>query len=91
VVWANWLLSQIREGIQQIATLLNELRHKAVPWEWGEKQEHAFQALKQVLITAPILQRPDYGRPFILTTDYSREAVGAVLSQKDDEGREYSR
>jgi hypothetical protein len=36
-----------------------------------------------------VLRRPDWDRPFILTTDYSKAAIGAILSQKDEEGREY--
>jgi len=48
---------------------------------WEESQEVAFQALKQKLMSQPILQYPDFSREFILTTDASNEGAGAVLSQ----------
>lgn len=41
----------------------------------------AFQRCKELLVNAPILQFPDFSKPFILTTDASNYAIGAVLSQ----------
>lgn len=77
------------QNYAKIAAPLNELRKKSKAWEWGERQEQSFQVLKGALMQAPVLQRPDFDRPFILTCDYSLDAVGAILSQKDDQGREY--
>ena len=50
-----------------IASPLTDLT-KEVPWSWGEKQEQAFQYLKQVLSTSPIIQLPNFQLQFILTT-----------------------
>ncbi|CAH2099948.1 unnamed protein product [Euphydryas editha] len=50
-------------------------------FHWTQEQEFAFQTLKQKLISAPLLQYPDYSKPFILTTDACNYAVGAILSQ----------
>ena len=44
--------------------------------------------MKKHLTTAPILTYPNFEKPFILFTDASTAGLGAVLSQKDDEGRE---
>ena len=44
-------------------------------------QQQSFEALKQVVSTAPILKIVDLEKPFILKIDASRVAVGAVLSQ----------
>lgn len=41
----------------------------------------AFQASRNILINYPILQHPDFNRPFVLTTDASQFAIGAILSQ----------
>lgn len=43
--------------------------------------EECFEKCKTLLINDPILQYPDFTREFILTTDASKLAIGAVLSQ----------
>ena len=50
---------------------------------WGEEEEAAFNHLKQMLISPPILRRPDFEQPFVLYTDWSTKAVGAILAQQD--------
>ena len=45
----------------------------------------AFQALKQACMSAPILTFADYTKEFLLKTDASKEGVGAVLSQKQED------
>jgi dUTPase len=50
-------------------------------WEWGERQQSAFDSLKQVLTSPPILAYPEYTKPFILHTDASINGLGAVLYQ----------
>jgi transposase InsO family protein len=54
--------------------------------EWGPEQDAAFEKLKELATTAPVLQYPDFERPFILTTDASAYALGYVLSQEFDDG-----
>lgn len=46
-----------------------------------KKYVDAFEKCKELLTSAPLLQYPDYDKPFILTTDASTVALGAVLSQ----------
>lgn len=41
----------------------------------------AFEKCKELLTNAPLLQFPDFTKPFVLTTDASNFAIGAVLSQ----------
>ena len=73
----------------QKARPLTDLLKADVPFEWGPKQEEAFQQLKDALTSEPILRRPDYSRPFLLYTDWAPGAVAAILAQKDEEDREY--
>lgn len=69
-----------------IARPLTELTKKDVSWNWGQRQQQAFQQLKQSFILMPVLIQPDPLRPFILETDASAIAVGAVSYQKDKKG-----
>jgi len=69
------------EGFAKIARPLNDLTKKTVSWTWGEKQQVAFDLLKQRVTSAPILIQPDVRKPFRIETDASDYAVGAVLSQ----------
>ncbi|XP_069802715.1 uncharacterized protein [Dendropsophus ebraccatus] len=76
----------------QVAEPLNELLrgcpresyNRRLPVEWSERQEIAFQTLKRLLTTPPILAYPDYNLPFRLYTDASFQGLGAVLSQVQD-------
>ena len=67
-------------NFRTIAKPLTNLLRKNVPFVWDEKTE-AFVALKEILTTEPLLQYPDFTKPFVLTTDASSEALGAILSQ----------
>ncbi|GJS91418.1 putative reverse transcriptase domain-containing protein [Tanacetum coccineum] len=67
------------------------LRHNGDPlifsWLWGDKQEAAFQLLKQKLYSAPILALPEGSEDFIAYYDASKKGLGAVeLSRMKDVG-----
>jgi len=55
---------------------------------WNQTAEDAFENLKEALTKSPVLGFPDLTRDFILDTDASFGAIGAVLSQEDAKGRE---
>jgi len=72
----------------RIAKPLYKLLRKEQEWEWTEEQHNAFETLKEKLISAPILMRPNYDQRFTLYTDGSYDGLGAILAQKDDQNRE---
>jgi len=56
-------------------------------WTWNPETETAFKELKQRFTTAPVLAHFDTSKPVIIETDTSDFAIGAVLSQRDEENR----
>ena len=60
------------------------LTRKCKEFIWGPKQQEAFQTMKDTLCNAPALAYPNFNLPFILSTDASRNSLGAILSQVQD-------
>nr|GFC13582.1 reverse transcriptase domain-containing protein [Tanacetum cinerariifolium] len=54
-------------------TEIRQFLQKKVKVEWGDKQEAAFQLLKQKLCSAPILALPDGSEDFIVYCDASNK------------------
>ncbi|GJX01017.1 putative reverse transcriptase domain-containing protein [Tanacetum coccineum] len=71
------------EGFSKIAKPMTKLTQKKVKFEWGDKQEAAFQLLKQKLCSAPILALPEGSEDFIVYCDASIKGLGAVLMQRE--------
>jgi hypothetical protein len=65
-----------------IAKPLHRLTGKNVSYVWREEQDAAFRTLKDILCSKPLLQYPDFGKEFILTSDASSNGIGSVLSQR---------
>ena len=65
----------------QIAKPLTELLRKHMPFAWTECQQSAFENLKTFLCSERVLAYPDFSSQFVLTTDDSKVAVAAILSQ----------
>ncbi|GJT97793.1 reverse transcriptase domain-containing protein, partial [Tanacetum coccineum] len=71
------------EGFSKIAKPMTKLTQKKVKFEWSDKQEAAFQLLKQKLCSAPILALPEGSEDFIVYCDASIKGLGAVLMQRE--------
>ncbi|GKA34646.1 hypothetical protein Tco_0721075 [Tanacetum coccineum] len=71
------------EGFSKIAKTMTKLTQKGVKFDWGDKQEAAFQLLKQKLCSAPILALPEGSEDFIAYCDASKKGLGAVLMQRE--------
>ena len=69
-------------NFSKIAQPLCRLLSKDVPFVFDDKCKEAFNCLKEKLITAPILQPPDWELFFELMCDASDKAIGVVLGQK---------
>ena len=65
----------------EIASPLHALTKKNESFIWSSQCEESFQILKSKLVTAPTLAYPNFDQIFILDTDASDKAIGAVLSQ----------
>jgi hypothetical protein len=68
----------------ETAKPLTQLTRKNQAFAWEIAQQEEFEALKLKLCTVPVLAFPNFNQPFILTTDASKVAVAAILSQVQD-------
>ena len=85
--FANYYRRFIKDFAQH-AKPLHRLTEQTSPFKWTDTCQDSFSELRKRLCTTPVLAYPDFSRPFILDTDASDVAIGGVLSQCDDNGRE---
>ena len=71
------------KDFSKISSPLCELLKKDVGFVFNKACMTAFDELKRHLTTAPIIQAPDWSKPFELMCDASDYAVGVVLGQKE--------
>jgi hypothetical protein len=74
------------KDFSKITKPLTHLLQEDVAFDFDEKCLAAFRTLKSALVSAPIIQSPDWSQPFEIMCDASDYAVGAVLGQRK-EGR----
>nr|GEX02954.1 putative reverse transcriptase domain-containing protein [Tanacetum cinerariifolium] len=67
------------EGFSNVAKSMTKLTQKNVKFDWGEKEEAAFQLIKQKLCSAPILALPKGSENFIVYCDALYKGLGVVL------------
>ncbi|GKB81061.1 putative reverse transcriptase domain-containing protein [Tanacetum coccineum] len=77
------------KGFSKIAKPMTKLTQKKVKFVWGDKQEAAFQRLKQKLCSTPILALPEGSEDFIAYCDASKKGLGTVLMQREKIWRHY--
>lgn len=81
------LASYYRKYIKNFAHIsspMNELLKTKKKFIWSSSQSDSFNALKEALVSAPVLQIADPKRTYWVTTDASDVAIGAVLEQEDE-------
>ena len=69
-----------------IAEPLTNLFKKSTKFKWNDKCQDAFDRLKAILKSAPVLLAPDFDKCFKLAVDASDVGIGAVLLQEDNNG-----
>jgi hypothetical protein len=78
------LTGYYRRFVQNYATICKPLHEvlKKNAFQWTEKQEETFVALKQAMTSPPVLALTNFSAPFVLETDASGYGLGAVLMQQ---------
>lgn len=78
--FANFYRCFIR-NVSQVAAPLTALTLVKSCFKWSESAQRAFDHLKSLFTSAPILVTPDSSKQFIVEVDASEAGVGAILSQ----------
>ncbi|KAH0605690.1 uncharacterized protein H6S33_004912 [Morchella sextelata] len=73
-------------GYSKIIAPLTALTKKNVKFEWTDEREEAFQTLKKMFTTAPILAHFNPDRKIVIETDASDYVSAGILPQRDNEG-----
>ena len=75
---------RFKKDFSAIARPLCNLLTKDVPFAWAQACEAAFDKLKTMLVSPPIMRSPNWNLPFEIMCDASDYAIGAVLGQRED-------
>ncbi|KAI0991901.1 hypothetical protein K3495_g16286, partial [Podosphaera aphanis] len=75
------------EGFSDIAAPLIDLTKRSNTWQWGPEENAAFERLKRIFASEPVLAQWDPDRETVLEADCSGYALGGCLSQVDDQKR----
>lgn len=70
------------------ALLKGQTKRSTRKIEWCKKSNEAFEEIKKSLNMETIRAQPNFNKKFILTTDASEYAIGAILSQEDEDGND---
>ena len=75
-------LKKFSPVLSELPELLRRLCKSGVEWEWEPKQQSAFEAIKQVIMTLPVLTYFDKTKKHTIQCDASKKGLGAVLLQE---------
>ena len=72
------------QNYSSIARPLLDLTQKTTPWHWEERQQDAFETLRNQMCNKPVLRQPNSTKKFTVHTDASAYGVGAILLQEGE-------
>ena len=79
-------LAKFASELVSITAPLRALLRKDTQWSWGPTQEMAFQQIKKLLTSSPVLAHYSTQRETVIAADASNSGLGAVSFQKQDDG-----
>ena len=82
LVWLVFYRKFIRDYAKIAVPMTNQFKAQGHAFDWGENQQRNFDKLKEAIATAPLLAIVDPYKPFVLETDASSQAIGAMLLQE---------
>ena len=77
----NFLSSSL-PNLRRLLIPIYDLQKKSKKFKWTKEAEKAFNDIKELLISPPVLKAPTPDGLFYLESDTSRESVGGTLLQK---------
>ena len=75
---------QMIQNYAEIAAPLTDLTKNEAAWTWSDKEQKAFETLRDQLTSSSVMAYPDFSKPFWVKSDASGSSVGYVLTQKHD-------
>ncbi len=85
--FANLYRRFIKNFSSVVAPLIALTKGGGIKIHWGPEVARAFEELKRCFTSAPILSIPDSERPFVVEVDASEVGIGAILSQRGEDGK----
>ena len=82
LTWFGWSNQCQKKNYEAI-----EITDSNKKFNWTGEHQEAFDLLMTHLTSAPVLGYPDFSRPFDLETDALMQGLGAILSQRDENGK----
>ena len=67
----------------ELLATLTSLTSTESKWDWTDKHQKSFSAIKNVILHKTLLSYPDFTKPFNIHTDASDYQLGAVISQNN--------
>ena len=81
-------ISRFIARLTDICELIFRLLRKNQPMVWNDDCQRSFEKIKECLLSPPVLVPPTPGRPLLLYLSVSDIALGCMLAQLDDSGKE---